>query len=122
MKPMVGGIVLNKKGYSIKEMVILCSVLAVLFGIGIVKTSYAYEQINKEDEIMAIEEKNLITIAELYVKNFKDKFQEAETYFYGKELIDNQYLINTDNIDFSNTKIKVSRNIETDEYKVELAD
>lgn len=113
---------LNKKGYSIKEMIILCSILGVLFGIGIVKTSYAYEEVNKDEEIIALEEKNLITVAKLYVEKNKEKFAAAETYFYGKELIDNQYLLNTDTIDFSNIKIKVSHNIEKDEYTVELAD
>lgn len=111
---------LNRKGYSIKEMIILCGALAILFGIGIAQTSYAYQDSDNTENVLAQEEKNLLTVAKLYVEANKDKFKENETYFYGQELIDNKYLLASDNNDFENTKIKVTHNAETDKYVVEI--
>ena len=76
---------INKKGYTIKEMIILCAILAVFFAIAITKVSYAYSISASESEGEALKQKALETAANVYVNNNKDKFTEKETYFYGSD-------------------------------------
>ena len=110
---------MNNKGYSIKEMIILCSVLAIVFVVGISRVSYAYSISANEGELEALTSKNLYNAAVAYVNNNKDKFTEKETFIYGSELIENNFLFEADNTNYGKTKIKVTKN--TDEtYNVEV--
>ena len=109
---------INKKGYTIKEMIILCAILAVFFAIAITKVSYAYSISASESEGEALKQKALETAANVYVNNNKDKFTEKETYFYGSDLIENNLLFEADNTNYSATKIKVTN--DDGKYKVEI--
>lgn len=111
---------MNHKGYTMREMIILCSVLAVIYGVAITKTSYAYQEAANTTEINEMKEAGLQTAAETYVKLHKDKFTESETYFFGKDLIEENLLINDSEKDYINTKIKVTHEVNSDHYQVEI--
>ena len=83
----------NDKGYTVKEMIILCAVLAIAFAIGISKVSYAYQVSLNASETEALINKNLYNAALAYINNNKDKFMEKETFIYGSELIENNLRI-----------------------------
>jgi len=111
----------NKHGYVAKELIILCALLAVLFTVAIIKVSYAFEEINNMTQSsLASMDETLKKAALLYAKTHSDKFKEKETYIYGKELIENNYLMKLDEKDFENTKIKISRVNDKDEFTVEI--
>ena len=83
----------NNKGYTVKEMIILCAVLAIAFAIGISKVSYAYQVSLNASETEALINKNLYNAALAYVNNNIDKFMVKETFIYGSELIENNFEI-----------------------------
>ena len=109
----------NNKGYTVKEMIILCAVLAIAFAIGISKVSYAYQVSLNASDTEALINKNLYNAALAYVNNNKDKFMEKETFIYGSELIENNFLFEADNSNYSKTKIKVTKNAD-ETYDVEV--
>lgn len=112
---------LNNKGYSIKEMVILCAVLAIVFAIGIVRVSYAYQDADNTSQMETVWNESLIQAARVYVLAHPEEFKDAETYFYGSELVENDYFIDVDDIDVDNVRFKVTRAQDSEDYQVEIA-
>ena len=50
----------------------------------------------------------------------EDKFQDEETYLFGSELVNNGLLTETENLDYSQAKIKVTKS--GDSYKAEIVE
>ena len=113
--------ILNHKGYTIKEMIILCAVLAIIFAIGITRVSYAYQEADQTEEMEATWNDELIRAARVYVEAHPDEFKDPETYFYGSELVENNYFIHVDEIDVDNVRFKVTHTDGSEDYQVEIA-
>ena len=111
---------MNQKGYSIKELIILCAGLAIIFGIAISRVSYAYDEIDNKEELQEDTLKHVEEAAKIYVHDHKEEFKEESTYFYGSDLLEANYLMNIGTSDVSNIKIKVTYEKEKGEYKVEI--
>ncbi len=111
---------MNKNGYAIKEILILTIILGVLFTIAITKVSFAYQEADKTGELEAMKNNSLQIAAETYVNNHKDKFQEEETFFYGSELVSNNYLLDIEEEGYNAVKFKVTHPKDTDTYTVEI--
>lgn len=111
---------MNKNGYAIKEILILMAVLGVLFTVAITKVSFAYQEADKTEELEKMKTNSLQIAAETYVNNNKDKFQEEETFFYGSELVSNNYLLDVDSEGYNAVKFKVTHPKDTDTYQVEI--
>ena len=112
---------MNNKGYAVKELLVLCAVLGVFFAIGISRVSFAYEQADKEEELTEMKNNSLLTAAKAYVDMNKDLFTEAETYFYGSDLVSNHYILDIEEEGYNTVRFKVTYNSETDERTVEIA-
>lgn len=110
---------LNRKGYTIKELMILCAVLAIVFAIAISRVSYAYDKIDNSEEMEEVALKHVEEAAKIYVQDHKEEFAEKETFFYGSDLISNNYLTGLNGSDIANVKIKVTKTSE-DDYQVEI--
>lgn len=111
----------NNKGYSIKEMIILCAVLAIVFAIGIVKVSYAYQDADNTAEMEVVWNDTLLQAARVYVEAHPEEFTDTETYFYGSELVENNYFIDVDDVDVDNVRFKVTHAEGSEDYQVEIA-
>lgn len=109
---------MNNMGYTIKEMVILASVLLIFTIVGIVKVSYAYEDASNDSNVVEAVNKNLIEATNIYIKKHPDSFTENETFVYGKNLIDDNIILGTVGDDIGNRKIKVTK--KDDKFIVEL--
>lgn len=114
---------MNNKGYAIKELIILLAIIAVGFGVAITRISFAYQDINNEEEILE-EGKNTLKIAtEAYIKTHEKDFKkDSENFLYGKDLADDGYLILTEDFDYKDTKIKVTYDNTSKKYNVDILD
>lgn len=112
-----------KNGYAIKELIVLFAILAVAFGVAITRVSYAYQDINDNNVILE-EGRNSIKVAtEAYVKTHEKDFKkDADNFIFGKDLIENGYLIQTDDFDFHDVKIKVTYNKEQKKYTIDIVE
>ncbi len=112
---------MNNKGYSIKELIVLFAILAVVFGIGIIKSSYALEEASDESSFIEQQNKNILLASELYAQMNPDNFKETETFIYGSELLEHGLLINAETRDFNQIKIKITKN-EDNSYQAEIVE
>lgn len=110
----------KKNGFAIKEMIILSGVLAIVFGIAITKISFAYTDALREDEINEGVYHSLIVAAEAYAKVKSEEFKEKETFIYGSDLIDAEFIVENEDLDYKNTKIKVLYDEASKKYKAEI--
>lgn len=92
---------------NIKEIIILSGVLACFFAFAITKVSFAYQEVSKEEELKNGRDNALILAAEAYISFKKEEFTKEETFLYGSDLIDAGFLIDIDDLDYANAKIKV---------------
>lgn len=112
---------MNNNGYTMKEMIILSAVLAIVFMIGIGRVSYAYQEADQSEEIAAKENGYLKEAAKIYVEKHKDEIKDKETFFYGSDFIDDGILMNTDIANYQNAKVKVTIH-EDGNYDVEIVE
>ena len=109
---------LNNKGYAAKEMIMLSLALALVFGIALVRVSFALDEANDTTSINDLNNSSIIIAAKAYVDTHKDKFTDEVKYIYGSDLIQENYL--TDQIkDASNKKIKITKKEDTYEVTLE---
>jgi len=109
----------KNSGFAIKEMIILSGALAVVFAIAITKVSFAYTDALKEEEMKNGLQSSLIVAAKAYAQTKKEEIKE-ETFIYGSDLIDAGYLIDVDDLDYKNTKIKITYEESSKSYKAEV--
>jgi len=112
----------NKKGFATKEIIILSGVLAIFFAVAITKVSFALKEANKEDEIYS-EKMNVLAYAtKAYISMNKDKFDNEETFLYGSDLIKAGFLVDIEDTDYKNAKIKVTHSKDKEDYNVEVVE
>ena len=106
---------MNKKGYTMPELLVVLGVVTLIAIISIVKVSFAFSDINNSEEIKKQEEL-LIEKASLgYAKTIENRIKDEKVvYVSGEELINSKFL--TD----ENLKIKLYYNETNDEIKYEL--
>lgn len=92
---------------NIKEIIILSGILACFFAFAITKVSFAYQEVSKEEEIKNGWNNALIIAAEAYASFRKEEFTQEETFLYGSDLIDAGFLLDIDDLDYANAKVKV---------------
>lgn len=107
---------------NIKEMIILCAVLAIVFAGGITKVSFAYQEATREDEVKEGLENALIVAAESYALSKNNEFKEKESFIYGSDLIDAGFLVEIDGLDFKNKKIKIVYEEKVKKYQAEIVE
>lgn len=107
----------NNKGYTIIELVVLIVVIGVFSLFTINKVSYAFEDNNKVSE--ESEKLILLKAANSYAENIKDTLEENDVYITGKDLVDEEYLID-DEHKLVNIKLKLSYNKDTEKTFVEV--
>ncbi len=114
---------MNKRGYALKEVIILCAILALAFGVAITRVSYAYQNI-ADESVVTREDNNTIKLAaETYAKAHEDTLnKDKENFIFGKDLIEEGYLIQTEDFDYHETKIKITYNNDNKKYIVEIVE
>lgn len=107
---------------NIREMIILCAILAVVFACGITKVSFAYQNATREQEVNDGIDYALIVAAESYALSKNNDFKEKESYIYGSDLIDAGFLIEIEDIEFKNKKIKIVYEEKNKKYHAEIVE
>lgn len=110
---------MNKKGYTMPELLIVLGVVSLIAIISIVKVSYAFSDINNEEEIKKIEE-NVITKAGIAYANTRvDELKESKViYVSGTDLIESKFLL--DEEEYKNMKFKLTYNEKNEDITVEV--
>lgn len=108
---------MKKNGYTIPELLVVIVVLGILTIVIINKASFAFTEQN-DDVMTKTDEMIIIKSATTYGKTIIDSIKETEQYISGKDLIDKEYLVDTDN-KYVNVKIKLSYK-EGDNISVEI--
>ena len=110
---------MNKKGYTLTELLVLLGVVSLIAIISIVKISFAFSNIDNKDEI-ANQEKKLIEKASLlYANTIIDRIKEEKiVYISGNELVESGFLTEDEN--YSILKIKLSYSEENDKINYEV--
>lgn len=112
---------LNKRGYTLIELIILLASVTVIALVVIVKTSFAFKEIDNSKEI-AKQEKLLIKNASLaYSNTIIDKIKEEKVvYVTGDELIEGGFLSQDDM--YKTLKVKLSYDEAKDKVNYETVD
>lgn len=113
-------IVMQDKGYTIPELIVVIVVVGIFSIVAINKASYAFvdtDTIGEETEKMI-----LIKSSSAYANSIKEELKsEKERYILGRDLVTAGYLVDDDNL-YTNKKVKISYNGETEEISVEILD
>ncbi len=107
----------NEKGYTLPELIVVIVVVGIFTFITINKMSYAFQdnnQITKETEELI-----LLKTANTYAENIIDTLKENDVYITGKDLVDEEYLID-DEHKMTNVKLKLSYNETLETPQVEI--
>lgn len=110
-------VIMKSNGYTIPELLVVIIIMGILATIVINKASYAFTDPNEESK--KTEEMILIKSATAYGKSILESLKIEDKYISGRDLIDSEYLIDTDN-QYNDVKIKLSYNVEEDNVSVEI--
>ena len=112
---------LNKKGYTLVELLILLGTVSIISLVVIVKTSYAFKEIDNSDKI-AKQDKLLIKKASSSYKNtIIDRIKEEKVvYVTGEDIIKSGLLM--DQPEYKALKVKYTYNEEKDKITYEVID
>lgn len=108
---------MQNRGYAIYELIMVIIVVGIFSIIAINKASYAFvdnDRITEETKEMI-----LIKTSTAYASSIIDTLKSDDIYITGKDLVEAEYLVDDEHI-FSNVKLKLSYNAETDSPKVEI--
>lgn len=110
---------MNKKGYTMPELLIVLGIVTLVAIISIVKISFAFSDINSNEEIKKQEE-ILIEKASLgYAKTIESRIKDEKVvYVSGTELIESKFLADEDN--YKSLKIKLYYNESNDTINYEI--
>ena len=110
---------LNKKGYTVPELLILLGLVTLVSLVVIVKTSYAFKEIDNTKEIEKQDKKIVEKIAQLYSKKIEDRIKEEKVvYLTGEDLIKDNFLY--DDNENKTIKFKFSYDEENDKISYEV--
>ncbi len=108
---------MQKKGYTIPELIAIIVIVGIFSILAINKASYAFvdnNNISKETQEMI-----LIKTAKSYASSILETLKNDDIYITGNDLKEANYLVDDDHI-FSNVKIKLSYNKNTNTPNVEI--
>lgn len=108
---------MQNKGYTIPELIVVIVIVGIFSIVAINKASYAFvdsDAINEETEEMI-----LIKTSTAYANSIIETLKTDDIYITGKDLVEAEYLIDDDHI-FTNVKLKLSYNKETNSPQVEI--
>ena len=110
--------VMNHKGYTIPELLIVIVVVGVFSIVAINKASYAFvdtDTIGEQTEKMI-----LVKSATAYANSIKNELKsDVDRYIVGKDLVDIGYLVDDEHI-YTNVKVKLSYHAETDTVSADI--
>ena len=96
---------LNKKGYTLAELLILLGGVTVVFLVVIIKTSFAFKEIDNTKEIEKQEKLLINKASETYINKIKDRVKEEKVvYITGEDIIKSGLL--TDDANYKTLKVK----------------
>lgn len=111
-------IVVQDKGYTIPELIVVIIVVGIFSIVAINKASYAFvdtDEVGEQTERMI-----LIKSSSAYANSIKEELKiETERYILGSDLVEAGYLVDDDKV-YTNIKVKLSYNGETDSVSVEI--
>lgn len=110
-------VVVQNKGYTIPELIVVIVIVGIFSILAINKVSYAFVDnnvINEETEDMI-----LTKISMAYANNIIETLKVEDQYITGKELLEMTGL-SDDGSTYANAKIKLSYNKETNSASVEI--
>ena len=110
-------VIMKKNGYTIPELMIVIVVMGLIAIVVINKASFAFTDPNEtssQTDEMILKKSDLA-----YGRKQIESLKMEDQYISGKDLIDNDYLIDSEN-KFSNVKIKLSYNAVEDNISVEI--
>lgn len=109
----------EKNGYTIPELVVVIVIVGLIAIFGIMKVSYAFEEINNPEK-ETLETNHLVKIAsEAYARVKKDEFKKAEpSYIFAKEVSEAGFLTSKEN--FNNLKVKITYDSESNSFTAEV--
>lgn len=110
---------MKKNGYTLPELLIVLAIVSIIAIISIVKVSFAFSDINNEEQI-AKEEENLIKRASLSYSNkiIEQIKTEKEVFVSGTELVEAGFLMDSE--EYKSLKVKLSYNEEKDTVDYEV--
>ena len=110
---------LNKKGYTMPELLILLGVVSIVAFIAIAKISFAFKEIDNSDSIEKQDKKIVNKSAELYSRKIADRIKEEKVvYLTADDLIKDGFLYNDDS--YKTIKFKFSYDEEKDKIDYEV--
>lgn len=110
---------MNKKGYTLPELLVVLGIVGVIFLVFVTKTSHALEEIDNTSDIAMMEENVVKNAALKYAESIKESFKEEKTkYFSAQEIMDAGYLINDEA--YKSEKIKITYDETTDSFTLEI--
>ena len=110
---------LNKKGYTMSELLILLGVVSLVSLVAIIKTSYAFKEIDNTKYIEKQDKKVVNKAAELYSKHIADRIKEEKVvYLTAEDLIKDHFLCDAD--EYKTLKFKFTYNEEKDKIDYEV--
>lgn len=108
---------MQNKGYTIPELIVVVLIVGIFSIVAINKVSYAF--VDNDEITEATEEMILIKTSTTYANNIIDTLKTDDIYITGKDLVEAEYLVDDEHI-YTNVKLKLSYNAETDSPKVEI--
>ena len=110
---------MKKNGYTLPELLIVLGIISLIAIVSIVKISFAFSDINNDEEIKK-EEENLIGKAALIYSNqiLDDLKNEKHMYISGVDLINAGIL--ADNDEYKALKIKLNYDEKNDSVQYEV--
>jgi type II secretory pathway pseudopilin PulG len=110
---------MNKKGYTLPELLVLLGVVSVIAIISIVKISFAFSDINNKDEIEKQEETLIEKASMSYANTIIDRIKDEKVvYITGSDLMDAGFLAEDE--EYNILKIKLSYDEEQDKINYEV--
>ncbi len=108
---------MQNKGYTVPELFVVIVIVGIFSMLAINKVSYAFLDSDKTSD----ETRDLVItkVASVYAETIKETLKENEIYITGKDLVDAGFLVDDDHT-FTNIKLKLSYNKETNSPHIEI--
>ena len=110
---------LNKKGYTLPELLILLGVVSVVALAFIVKTSFAFKEIDNTKEIENQDKKLLNKASEIYIKKIEDRIKDEKVVYVTGEDIIKSGILAEDDI-YKTVKVKYTYDEKKDKIDFEV--
>ena len=110
---------MNKKGYTLVELLVLLGAVSLIFLVVIIKTSFAFKEIDNSEEIAKTEKSIINKASEAYIKKIEDRIKDEKVvYVSGEEIIKSGLL--TDDANNKALKVKYTYDEKTKKIGFEV--